>query len=163
MAALRESIEKLESKVSYLRQAQILLPTSDSSCLVVGNKVTGRAGDDAGCRKSLQTHVGRRSRKLRRQNGSGKTNVHDRGECNYNKPDAPNMCVERQCQSKPLMKKIPVLGARQIWGTFKATTTRAVRHVISSLTHIPMGSITIKRKYKTAQSDPSDPSHVQRW
>ena len=46
-------------------------------------------------------------------------------------------------------KRIPVKGARRIWGTVKTATAIAVKITIKQLTTVGEG-VLVKRKYKTA-------------
>ena len=59
---------------------------------------------------------------------------------------------------KPL--RACVKGARKIWGTLKSTTVTGVTNTLKVLGKIPLGAVTIKRKYKTARSDSK---RIVRW
>ena len=49
-------------------------------------------------------------------------------------------------------RRVKVLGARKVWGTLRATTSLAVRNVISNIAKIPSEQLAIKRKYKESPS-----------
>jgi hypothetical protein len=57
-------------------------------------------------------------------------------------------------------KGMSVCGARRIWGTLKATTTRAVEKVISTFSTTP---VTVKRKYKSFNTPGSITKKSQQW
>ncbi len=57
--------------------------------------------------------------------------------------------------------RVSITGARKIWGTLKATTTAAgVANALKVLAKVPPNTISIKRKYKTVNSDSK---WVTRW
>ncbi len=49
--------------------------------------------------------------------------------------------------------RVSITGARKIWGTLKATTTAGVANALKVLAKVPPNTISIKRKYKTANGD----------
>ena len=60
----------------------------------------------------------------------------------------------------PMRKRTTIVGARRIWGTLKNTTVTAVSATLKRLTSTDTTKLKIKRKFKTATSDPS---RVQKW
>ena len=63
-------------------------------------------------------------------------------------------------RAKSSTKGVSVCGARRIWGTLKATTTRAVEKVISTFSTTP---VIVKRKYKSFNTPGSITKKSQRW
>ena len=56
-------------------------------------------------------------------------------------------------------KRIPVKGARKVWGTLRSTTTLAVENALKTLTSINAMGLVVKRKFKTARND----ERVTKW
>ena len=56
--------------------------------------------------------------------------------------------------------RVRVNGARKIWGTLKNTTVKGVSNALTVLGKVPSNALTIKRKYKTVNTDSK---RVVRW
>ena len=56
--------------------------------------------------------------------------------------------------------RIPVKGARKVWGTLRSTTTLAVENALKTLTSINTKGLAVKRKFKTARNDKDQ---VTKW
>ena len=65
--------------------------------------------------------------------------------------------------ARPSTKGTSVCGARRIWGTLRATTTRAVERAISTFSTIPINNLIVKRKYKSLSVPGSMTKKSQRW
>ena len=63
----------------------------------------------------------------------------------------------QQSRSK---NRMPVKGARKIWGTLRHTTSFAIQNTLKALTKSGSNGLTVKRKFKTA---PSDRNRVMKW
>ena len=56
--------------------------------------------------------------------------------------------------------RVRVNGARKVWGTLKNTTVKGVSNALTVLGKVPSNALTIKRKYKTVNTDSK---RVVRW
>ncbi len=56
--------------------------------------------------------------------------------------------------------RVPVKGARKVWGTLRSTTKVAVENAIKNLTNTSTKGLVVKRKFKTACNDAS---RVTKW
>ena len=50
-------------------------------------------------------------------------------------------------------RRVPVTGARKIWGTVKYATAASVTSTLKTLAKLPVDAVFVKRKYKTAQNN----------
>ena len=84
------------------------------------------------------------------------------GSCfNFNgSKSSPGPLASQNEEDRPKPPRVPISGARKIWGTLRSTTTVAVVKTLKSLTRIPSDSFKIKRKFKTAASNSKQ---VTRW
>ena len=57
-------------------------------------------------------------------------------------------------------RRVPVTGARKIWGTVKYATAASVTSTLKTLAKLPVDAVFVKRKYKTAQNNKKQ---VVRW
>ena len=62
-------------------------------------------------------------------------------------------------ESRP-KNRMPVKGARKIWGTLRQTTSSAIQNTLKALTKSGSNGLTVKRKFKTALSDQN---RVMKW
>ena len=89
--------------------------------------------------------------------GKGKAPVSAQmSESSRSKNTTPGL--KYSASKKPL--RACVKGARKFWGTLKSTTVTGVTNTLKVLEKVPLGAVTIKRKYKTARSDSK---RIVRW
>ena len=56
-------------------------------------------------------------------------------------------------QGQPRKPLVPIKDARKVWKTFKFVTASAVSHAVHTITGIPTGELSVKRKYRQGREN----------
>ncbi len=162
ITTLREAVEAMKLEIVQLKETVTSLSStrtdsrSYASRVAAGGGGTNSTGEQGGIPKETPWNVVARRGRGRQNLGSGPPPKDNHAQSKSVHSSHHPAHTERQ-QNHLLKSRIPLKGARKIWGTLRHTTTLAVQNTLKALTKCSSG-LTIKRKFKT-----TDRNRVTKW
>ena len=87
------------------------------------------------------------NKRKKRGNQAGRYEIGNRGSGPNESQPSAHQAVNKQ---RP---RVPVEGARKVWGTLRSATCHTVANAIQTVMNIPTSDLKIKRKFKTSPKD----------
>lgn len=142
---LQGEMEALRLELSQLKETVGLLQSSQQS----------KCPWFPECSKSSNKHQAKNSNRRSRRNCSQSGDVAKSSTSNTAQSKQPPPSID-----PPKRKRVPIVGARRIWGTLRTTTHIAVANTLKRFTTVDVENLRVKRKFKLATTDPR---RVQKW
>ena len=155
MITLRETVEQQQDEMTTLREAVEAMKLEIVQLKETVTSLTNSTGEQGDIPKETPWNVVARGRG--RQNPGSRPPPKDKHAQSKSVHSSHHPAHTERQQNHLPRSRIPLKGARKIWGTLRHTTTLAVQNTLKALTKCSSG-LTIKRKFKTA-----DRNQVTKW